>query len=461
MELVAALPAESLAGVDPAARGAAPLLRPRAVEDATAGTASPFALCLASLTGPPADGQLLPPAGKDLPLVPFDPVPFGLGAFGKPAAADPIQAAMLAVASSTLGAAGQPPELRFDAAPLAGGNLAASPSPVPAGQGGAAATLASRAGSLLTAPALTAPALTAPALAASTGLPADGTQWHSARAADAAARPFGSAVEVAEAVLASSSTDGLEALVARDARRPASPPPLANAQVEPAASQAPSAAASANPLATPVAVSGPEVRVRALGGLRREDAPPVPPATAVLVDAAAGADTTSALRTDWLPPAGAHTPAASAPGPAAPAPQTPVDTRTPSWQEAFTSRVQWLVDQRVGEARIKLNPPELGAVDVKISLTEDKTYVHLTTATSAARDELANSLPRLRELFVASGLELGGASVASGHAGRQEPGGYAAAEPRSADAAALAPVGRDERLPRGAAASVGRIDVFA
>ncbi len=108
----------------------------------------------------------------------------------------------------------------------------------------------------------------------------------------------------------------------------------------------------------------------------------------------------SASRADWLPPAAGHGVATSTAA-AASLPGAPVDLRSPNWHEAFASRVQWLVDTQVGEAHIKLNPPELGAVDVKISLVDDKTYVQLTTATAAARDELANSLPRLRELFTA------------------------------------------------------------
>ena len=103
------------------------------------------------------------------------------------------------------------------------------------------------------------------------------------------------------------------------------------------------------------------------------------------------------------------------PPPASPA--APVDPRTPHWHEAFASRLHWLVDHHVGEARIKLNPPELGALDVKISLQDDKTFVQLTAASSAARDELAQSLPRLRELLPPSGLELGGATVNGGRDG--------------------------------------------
>jgi len=99
-----------------------------------------------------------------------------------------------------------------------------------------------------------------------------------------------------------------------------------------------------------------------------------------------------------------------------------IDTRADNWHEALASRVQVLVDQHVGEAHIKLNPPELGAVDIKISLVDDKTFVQLTAANSAARDELTQSLPRLRELLSASGLSLGGASVHGGSAGQNGGG---------------------------------------
>ena len=140
----------------------------------------------------------------------------------------------------------------------------------------------------------------------------------------------------------------------------------------------------------------------------------------VLASAVTAAESSSASPADWLPPAAAHGTATSAvAAPTAAVPGAPVDLRSPNWQEAFANRVQVLVDTQVGEARIKLNPPELGAVDVKISLVDDKTYVQLTTATAAARDELAQSLPRLRELFTASGLELGGASVHNGRDGQQ------------------------------------------
>ena len=139
-----------------------------------------------------------------------------------------------------------------------------------------------------------------------------------------------------------------------------------------------------------------------------------------------------------------------------------IDTNAARWHDALAARIQWLVDHDVGEAKIKLNPPELGALDVKIAMQDDKTYVQMVAHSASARDELAQGLPRLRELLSAGGLELGGATVSGGHDGR---GAFGAPAPQpitrvaafasaSDDVEAAAP---RTRLGAGAAA----IDTFA
>jgi flagellar hook-length control protein FliK len=230
---------------------------------------------------------------------------------------------------------------------------------------------------------------------------------------------------------------------------------LANADARAAAA---ASASTASPAAAQgsaaAAVAPPPDAARQMFKAVRDDAQRAPQAPALVGDTPLGG------RIDWLPGAAASGAPPSAPTPPTIAqPSAPVDVRTPSWHEAFAGRVQWLVDTHVGEARIKLHPPELGALDVKISLVEDKSYVQLTAATPAARDELLNGLPRLRELFDSSGLNLGGASVESGHAGHRDPRGDVAAESRPSELRAIAPFAADETRPHGRGA--GRIDVFA
>jgi hypothetical protein len=139
---------------------------------------------------------------------------------------------------------------------------------------------------------------------------------------------------------------------------------------------------------------------------------------------------------------------------------TPVDASAARWQEALSSRIHWLVDHEIGEAQIKLNPPELGALDVKISMHDDKTHVQMTAHTAAARDELAQSLPRLRELLSAGGLDLGSATVSDGR--DHAPGRHGAAPTvvRGAAFANVAETPGDAPLAR-MPASASRIDLFA
>jgi flagellar hook-length control protein FliK len=102
-----------------------------------------------------------------------------------------------------------------------------------------------------------------------------------------------------------------------------------------------------------------------------------------------------------------------------------LDVRDAAWNEQLSGRIRWLVDRDAGEARIKLHPAELGSLDVKISMRDEQTFVHLAASSAAARDELEQSLPRLRELLAQNGLTLAGASVSGG---RQEhsPRAYSA-----------------------------------
>jgi flagellar hook-length control protein FliK len=184
------------------------------------------------------------------------------------------------------------------------------------------------------------------------------------------------------------------------------------------------------------------------------------------VAATTGTDAASAPAVPLLHASGAgHATAASAAPTQTGLPQSSgeaIDTNAARWHEALATRIQWLVDHDVGEAKIKLNPPELGALDVKIALQDDKTYVQMVAHSASARDELAQGLPRLRELLSAGGLELGGATVSGGHDGR---GAFGAPAPQPiARVAAFASAADDAeagapraRLGAGAAA----IDTFA
>ena len=137
----------------------------------------------------------------------------------------------------------------------------------------------------------------------------------------------------------------------------------------------------------------------------------------------------------------------------------PLDTAAPRWHDALAGRIHWLIDHDVGEARIKLSPPELGALDVKVSVIDDKTYVQLAASSALARDELTQSLPRLRDLLSLSGLDLAGATVSDGR--HERPAHSAGTEPATVAPEILAPASELQMPSRYERRPSGRIDLFA
>lgn len=112
--------------------------------------------------------------------------------------------------------------------------------------------------------------------------------------------------------------------------------------------------------------------------------------------------------------------------PTAPAP-VPMHVATPAgspgWPEEVGNRVSWMVGQAESHAELTLTPPQLGKVEVSITVSGDQTSAQFVAATPAARDLIEQSLPRLREILEQSGINLGQADVGtSGQPGDPERG---------------------------------------
>jgi hypothetical protein len=76
------------------------------------------------------------------------------------------------------------------------------------------------------------------------------------------------------------------------------------------------------------------------------------------------------------------------------------------WERAFGERVVWLVGQQVQAAEVRLNPPHLGPVEVRLSLTGQDASVSFTVSHAATRDAIEQAIPRLRDLFAEHQLQI-------------------------------------------------------
>ena len=75
-------------------------------------------------------------------------------------------------------------------------------------------------------------------------------------------------------------------------------------------------------------------------------------------------------------------------------------------EEPLAKQVMLLAYKGQQSARLQLNPPELGAVDIKLELRDSDVKLNLLTHTPVARDLLEAALPRLREIMHESGMNL-------------------------------------------------------
>ncbi len=121
---------------------------------------------------------------------------------------------------------------------------------------------------------------------------------------------------------------------------------------------------------------------------------------------------------------------------------------------ALAERLHWMIDQNLGEARIKLNPPQLGAIDIKITMADDQTFVQFTASQAGAREIIESALPRLRDLLGAAGLAFGGATVGGESTSRGQP------EVRRSALPELEPIDVIEPLIQSSRTADGRIDVY-
>ena len=84
----------------------------------------------------------------------------------------------------------------------------------------------------------------------------------------------------------------------------------------------------------------------------------------------------------------------------------------PGWAGEMTQKVTWVARDGGQTAHIRLDPPELGSLTVKISVDKDATtQVSFVAATPQARDMIEGQMHRLREMLAQQGMELNQVNV--------------------------------------------------
>ncbi len=103
-----------------------------------------------------------------------------------------------------------------------------------------------------------------------------------------------------------------------------------------------------------------------------------------------------------------------------------VPVQSPQWGEQIAKRISIMSTQDVQTARIQLDPPEMGALEVKIKMQNDHITVAFTSGNQQVRDALEAQSPRLREMLEQQGVNLTDVNVSD--QSKQQAGGQAEGE---------------------------------
>lgn len=87
---------------------------------------------------------------------------------------------------------------------------------------------------------------------------------------------------------------------------------------------------------------------------------------------------------------------------------------TDAWENQVGQKIVYMAGSEEQTASLTLNPPDLGPLQVVLSVSNDQASVTFSANQEEVRQALEDALPRLREMMSESGIALGNATVNAG-----------------------------------------------
>lgn len=98
--------------------------------------------------------------------------------------------------------------------------------------------------------------------------------------------------------------------------------------------------------------------------------------------------------------------------------QRPLDLQQTEASQKLQERINIMMSKNIQRADIRLDPPELGNVQIRVNVSGEQTTVQFQVQNAQAREAIESAMPRLREMMEQQGLNL-----ADTHVGEQSNDG--------------------------------------
>lgn len=201
------------------------------------------------------------------------------------------------------------------------------------------------------------------------------------------------------------------------------------------------ASLAANPAATLAPGAAGQAPTGAPAALAAQLAAAMPPEPKAAPDQAA-AQLLAAAQVQQLAPGPAQVQAAAL----ASQNTIPAQLGTTAWDNQVGQRVVWMAAGGEQSASLTLNPPDLGPLQVVLSVNGDQASVAFSSSHQDVRHALESALPRLREMMGESGIALGNATVDAGQRQAQD-NWQGAGQPGTTRAGGATQVAADDDTP--------------
>ncbi|SEG58282.1 flagellar hook-length control protein FliK [Marinobacterium lutimaris] len=160
--------------------------------------------------------------------------------------------------------------------------------------------------------------------------------------------------------------------------------------------------------------------------------------------------------------AGAMQPGAATPRGEAAAAALAQRLQDPAWGWAMGQRAVMMAQYGPRSAEIQLDPPELGAMQVRVHLNgKDQVSVSFTSPHPQVREAIEQQLPRLKEMFAEQGMDLNQSSVSDQSARERQDDSGGDRNRQSGSQAYGDSGGTSENLINVSQAPVGLVDYYA